>query len=154
METSGASGSAAGAGTRPGQAGPSADAPATTWRSVVDRTLAALGEAASARLRVLRVEAGRAVQVSVAAIVLVAVALLMLATAWFALVGAIISWAVLAGFQWHWVLLATAASCVLLGWLGIRSARASFSTIRFDATARTLRLSRTGADATSPGMPR
>lgn len=149
METPGASGSASRTRSNPPRGGP-ASTP-TTWRGVIDRTLLAAGDAASARLRVVRIEAGRAVQVSIAALVLAAAAVLMLVTAWFALVGAVISWAVLAGFPWPWVLLATAVACVLLGWLGIRSARASLSTIRFDATLRALRGSARGADPTSSG---
>lgn len=142
MAAPGAFHAAPGPGPQPvrGEAGPTAEA--TTWKGVIDRALDGLAAAAGARLRVFRLEVQRAMQVSAAALVLGAVTLLLLLTAWFALVGAIVAWAVLAGFQWPWVLLTVAAVCVLLAWLGLRSARASFGAINFDATTRVLRRGR------------
>ena len=108
----------------------------TTWRRAIDDLTEGLGAAASARLRVVKLEAWRAMQVSMVALALAGAAILMMLTAWFALVGSIVTWAVSAGYRWPWVLLAVAVVCILLGWLGIRGARASLSDINFDATAR------------------
>jgi uncharacterized membrane protein YqjE len=125
----------------------------TTWRGVIDRTIGGLGAAAGARLRVFRIETRHAMQVSLVAIVAFGLALLLLVTGWFALVGALVTWAVLAGFHWPWVLLALAAACVLLGWIALRSARASLGRISFDATARALHRSAGSVDPAS-GVPR
>lgn len=138
MDTPGASGST---GIAPDPAGGAADPRAveTSWRRAIDGALGGLGTAAAARLRVVRLEVRRALQASAAALVVGALALLMLLTAWFALVGAIVTWAVAAGFQWPWVLLALSVVCVLLGWMALRSARASLAAINFDASLRVLR---------------
>lgn len=151
METPGAFDTAPGPGPRTPRGVPGPSAEGTTWKGVLDRASGGLGAAAAARLRVFRLEARRAMRLSTFALALGAIALLMLLTSWLALVGAIVAWAVLAGFQWPWVLLSVAVACLLLGWLGLRSARTSVGAINFDATARVLqRKPDAGGAAASP----
>ena len=135
-----ASGSTGGAGITPDPGAGAAHPRAveTTWRRAFDGVLGGLGNAASARLRVIRLEVRRALRASAAALVLCALALLMLLTAWFALIGAVVAAAVAAGLQWPWVLLAVAVVCVILGWLALRTARASLAAISFDGSVRVL----------------
>ncbi len=140
MEAAGASGA------RPETA---RDPRSTSWKRAIDDVLGSLGVAAGARMRVLRLEARRARRLSVAALLSGVFAALMMLTAWFALVGAIVTWAVAAGFRWPWVLSAVAVACLLLGWLGVRSARAAAAAIRFDGTARALRPSATRSAPTT-----
>lgn len=153
MDGPGASHQGRGAGSRPGQGEREDDPQGKTWRGVVGGVSVALRSAVDARVRLFRVESRRALQVAAGALALAAAALLMLATAWLSLVGAVIGWAVLAGFQWPWVLLAVGAACLLLGWLGMRSARALLATINFDATARALHPSPARPADPSAGTP-
>jgi hypothetical protein len=123
------------------------------WRAAIDGALHGLGAAAGARLGLLRLEARHALRVAVAAIVALAAALLLLATAWFALIAALVAWAVLAGFEWPWVLLAVSAACIVLGAIAVASARSSVARIRFDASTRAFGLSPLRAGPDLPANP-
>ncbi len=144
---------ALGSGPLPGHADPAPEAPEATWHGAIDRVLAGLAAAGRARLRVLRIEARQAVRASIAAAAMAAGALLMIVTAWFALLGAIVSWAVLAGYQWPWVLLCVMVACLGLAGLGFACARAWLSAINFDATARVLQRGQSRSVHATRGAP-
>lgn len=107
-----------------------------SWRALIERALADLRASARTRFHLAELESRRALHISAGAIVLGALAVLLMVTAWFALLAAAVIWAAAEGFLPHLVLLIIAALCALGGWLSLRSVRAAVARIRFDATIR------------------
>ncbi len=96
-------------------------------------------DAAAFRIALLGLEARRALLLGARSLVLAIVAALMLFTAWLSLLGALVLWAVQAGWSWALVLLALAVASVLSAVASAFSARSSLQRIHFDASWRAVR---------------
>jgi len=127
-----------------------------SWRALIERALSDLQAAARTRIHLAGLESRRALQISAGAAVLAGLAGLLLVTAWFTLIAAVVAWAAFAGVRTDLALLVIAVLCALGGWLSLRGVRAAFARIRFDATLRALKGTRATAahqagDATQDG---
>ena len=120
-------------------AAPARSSEPRSWRVLLGQMLEHAHDAVASRMALLALEARRALFLGVRSLVLAVVGALMLFTAWLALLGALVLWAVQAGWSWPFVLVALAVAAVLSAVLSALAARSNLQRIHFDASWRALK---------------